>query len=108
MEWVEPLAEKTAGGAKVSRHRYGNFGALTHNRQGEPVAIKMVTPGRLELPALGLGNRCSIRLSYGVAGAMHTAWNAKGQDAGGAAPLLGLGQILGHAGAATLAAGTFP
>ena len=27
----------------------------------------MVTPGRLELPAYGLGNRRSIRLSYGVA-----------------------------------------
>src|SRR5438445_491971 len=28
----------------------------------------MVTPGRLELPAYGLGNRRSILLSYGVAG----------------------------------------
>jgi hypothetical protein len=27
---------------------------------------KMVTPGRLELPAYGLGNRRSILLSYGV------------------------------------------
>ena len=26
----------------------------------------MVTPGRLELPAYGLGNRRSILLSYGV------------------------------------------
>jgi hypothetical protein len=29
-------------------------------------AGKLVTPGRLELPAYGLGNRRSIRLSYGV------------------------------------------
>src|SRR5438270_599122 len=29
---------------------------------------EMVTPGRLELPAYGLGNRRSILLSYGVAG----------------------------------------
>jgi hypothetical protein len=29
---------------------------------------RMVTPGRLELPAYGLGNRRSILLSYGVPG----------------------------------------
>ena len=29
--------------------------------------IILVTPGRFERPAYGLGNRCSIRLSYGVA-----------------------------------------
>ena len=29
-------------------------------------APKLVTPGRLELPAYGLGNRRSILLSYGV------------------------------------------
>jgi hypothetical protein len=29
----------------------------------------MVTPGRLELPTCGLGNRRSIHLSYGVLGA---------------------------------------
>ena len=28
---------------------------------------RLATPGRLELPACGLGNRCSILLSYGVA-----------------------------------------
>ncbi len=27
---------------------------------------RMVTPGRLELPTNGLGNRCSIHLSYGA------------------------------------------
>jgi hypothetical protein len=26
----------------------------------------MAVPGRLELPTFGLGNRCSIRLSYGT------------------------------------------
>ena len=26
----------------------------------------MVTPGRFELPTCGLGNRCSIHLSYGA------------------------------------------
>lgn len=29
---------------------------------------ELATPGRLELPAYGLGNRRSILLSYGVAG----------------------------------------
>src|SRR5580704_19157286 len=28
--------------------------------------IGMAVPGRLELPTFGLGNRCSIRLSYGT------------------------------------------
>jgi hypothetical protein len=27
----------------------------------------MVAPGRVELPTFGLGNRCSIHLSYGAA-----------------------------------------
>ena len=31
-----------------------------------PQTERMVTPGRLELPAYGLGNRRSILLSYGV------------------------------------------
>ena len=26
----------------------------------------MVAPGRVELPTFGLGNRCSIQLSYGA------------------------------------------
>jgi hypothetical protein len=26
----------------------------------------MVAPGRVELPTFGLGNRCSIHLSYGA------------------------------------------
>ena len=29
--------------------------------------LKEVAPGRFELPTSGLGNRCSIRLSYGAA-----------------------------------------
>jgi hypothetical protein len=28
--------------------------------------MRMVTPGRFELPTCGLGNRCSIHLSYGA------------------------------------------
>ncbi len=28
--------------------------------------VKMVAPGRFELPTSGLGNRCSIHLSYGA------------------------------------------
>ena len=28
----------------------------------------MVAPGRVELPTFGLGNRCSIHLSYGADG----------------------------------------
>ena len=28
----------------------------------------MVAPGRVELPTFGLGNRCSIHLSYGAVG----------------------------------------
>ena len=28
--------------------------------------LDMVTPGRFELPTSGLGNRCSIQLSYGA------------------------------------------
>ena len=28
--------------------------------------VKMVSPGRFELPTSGLGNRCSIHLSYGA------------------------------------------
>ena len=27
---------------------------------------RMVAPGRVELPTFGLGNRCSIHLSYGA------------------------------------------
>ena len=27
-----------------------------------------IAPGRVELPTSGLGNRCSIRLSYGAVG----------------------------------------
>ena len=27
---------------------------------------QMVAPGRVELPTFGLGNRCSIHLSYGA------------------------------------------
>src|SRR5262245_7767185 len=30
-------------------------------------ACFLAVPGRLELPTFGLGNRCSIRLSYGTA-----------------------------------------
>ena len=30
-------------------------------------AANLAVPGRLELPTFGLGNRCSIRLSYGTA-----------------------------------------
>src|SRR5579863_6445081 len=33
----------------------------------------MAVPGRLELPTFGLGNRCSIRLSYGTWGAFASA-----------------------------------
>src|SRR6202167_3205798 len=36
-------------------------------RQRRINAVKrMVTPARLELPTCGLGNRCSIHLSYGA------------------------------------------
>ena len=28
---------------------------------------KLAIPGRLELPTFGLGNRCSVLLSYGTA-----------------------------------------
>ncbi len=28
--------------------------------------VEMVAPGRFELPTSGLGNRCSIQLSYGA------------------------------------------
>jgi hypothetical protein len=31
-------------------------------------ALKMEAPGRVELPTNGLGNRCSIHLSYGAKG----------------------------------------
>jgi hypothetical protein len=34
----------------------------TRATRGDQVAV----PGRLELPTFGLGNRCSIRLSYGT------------------------------------------
>jgi hypothetical protein len=30
------------------------------------MGLKMVAPGRVELPTFGLGNRCSIHLSYGA------------------------------------------
>jgi hypothetical protein len=32
----------------------------------------MVAPGRVELPTFGLGNRCSIHLSYGAVGVAFT------------------------------------
>ena len=58
----------------------GNQNPLVEVRPGLPVGLRsghllwhlrqhtgdMVTPGRLELPAYGLGNRRSILLSYGV------------------------------------------
>ena len=31
---------------------------------------EMEAPGRVELPTNGLGNRCSIHLSYGAAGTL--------------------------------------
>jgi hypothetical protein len=31
---------------------------------------EVVAPGRVELPTFGLGNRCSIHLSYGAACAL--------------------------------------
>jgi hypothetical protein len=34
----------------------------------------MVAPGRVELPTFGLGNRCSIHLSYGAIGFKHTTY----------------------------------
>jgi hypothetical protein len=36
----------------------------------------MAVPGRLELPTFGLGNRCSIRLSYGTGLALLNALDA--------------------------------
>ena len=36
----------------------------------------MVAPGRVELPTFGLGNRCSIHLSYGaILAKQHTGNN---------------------------------
>jgi hypothetical protein len=32
--------------------------------------VPLVAPGRVELPTFGLGNRCSIHLSYGAGGSM--------------------------------------
>lgn len=37
------------------------------NKDGQD-SQAMAVPGRLELPTFGLGNRCSIRLSYGTIG----------------------------------------
>jgi hypothetical protein len=37
----------------------------------EVLGIKMGAPGRVELPTDGLGNRCSIHLSYGAKRATH-------------------------------------
>jgi hypothetical protein len=34
----------------------------------------MVAPGRVELPTFGLGNRCSIHLSYGAICFKHTTY----------------------------------
>src|SRR3954471_1203464 len=42
----------------------------------------LVTPGRLELPAYGLGNRRSILLSYGVAGRLLPHFVPQHQSAG--------------------------
>jgi hypothetical protein len=40
--------------------------------RGQHIHRCVAVPGRLELPTFGLGNRCSIRLSYGTArGAMY-------------------------------------
>jgi hypothetical protein len=35
-------------------------------KQMEEFNTRMVAPGRVELPTFGLGNRCSIHLSYGA------------------------------------------
>lgn len=34
-------------------------------RRRDSISKRMVPPGRLEHPTNGLGNRCSIHLSYG-------------------------------------------
>jgi hypothetical protein len=41
-----------------------------------------VAPGRVELPTFGLGNRCSIHLSYGaIAGLRHyLTWNREERE----------------------------
>ena len=35
----------------------------------------MVAPGRFELPTSGLGNRCSIQLSYGAVASKYSRFN---------------------------------
>jgi hypothetical protein len=51
----------------------GINGALAYVRTLRSLAKSLVTPGRLELPAYGLGNRRSILLSYGVTRARYAA-----------------------------------
>src|SRR4051794_31150231 len=46
----------------------------------------LVTPGRLERPTHGLGNRCSIRLSYGARLGRGSAREASGLVSGGRGP----------------------
>jgi hypothetical protein len=38
---------------------------MSRKYRGKVLTI-MVAPGRVELPTFGLGNRCSIHLSYGA------------------------------------------
>src|SRR5688572_3265046 len=37
------------------------------------ISYRSIAPGRVELPTSGLGNRCSIRLSYGAADRFYQA-----------------------------------
>ena len=42
-------------------------GAVGHNERFTGSCVKrLAIPGRLELPTFGLGNRCSVQLSYGT------------------------------------------
>jgi hypothetical protein len=46
-------------------------GAVLHDLQTRT----MVAPGRFELPTSGLGNRCSIQLSYGAMSGKYSLFN---------------------------------
>jgi hypothetical protein len=41
-------------------------GATARSNDARERQASVAVPGRLELPTFGLGNRCSIRLSYGT------------------------------------------
>ena len=70
---IADVMGRPTGGAKIQK----SPSQLNTNCIGVSAEVTeiMVAPGRFELPTSGLGNRCSIQLSYGAVASKYSRFN---------------------------------